>query len=274
MRQIKHILLATDLTERSQRAVARALQLKRATAAGLTVLHVAEPGSTEELTQRRRAAATATMEALLSHASPGKLRRVDSRVLVGEPVEAIVAEAGSRSADLIVLGEPGKSRLWEFFAGTTAEQIIQHSQRPVLLAKAQCDQPYQRVLVAFDLSEAAGRALRAALAVAPRAEFRLVHARESPGAGEDQLKAERTQVLLNDAAERVARQSLYPHARLAIEVVDGAPVPAITNGLTALGADLLAIGTHGRGRVQTAFFGSVAQELLAVSSCDVLVTRP
>jgi nucleotide-binding universal stress UspA family protein len=274
MRQTKHILLATDLTERSQRALMRALQLKRATAAGLTLMHVAEPGSTEELTQSRRAAATATMEALLSPASPGKLRRVDIRVRVGEVVTAIVAEAESRSADLIVLGEPGKPRLWEFFAGTTAVRIIRHSQCPVLLAKTQSDQPYQRVLVAFDPSAAARRALRTALALAPRAEFRLVHARQSHGAGQDRRESERTQVLLNNAAERVVRQSLYPHARLAIDAVDGAPVPAITNGLAALGADLLAMGTHGRGGLQTAFFGSVAQELLATRSSDVLVTPP
>src|SRR5262249_2316855 len=74
--QILQLLLGSDLTERSRSALLRAVQLKRATAAGLTVLHVAEPGLTGEHAKSQQAAARATMEAHLSEASAGKLRRV------------------------------------------------------------------------------------------------------------------------------------------------------------------------------------------------------
>lgn len=271
MTQILQILLASDLSERSRCALVRAVQLKRASASGLTLLHVAEPGLSEELAQGRRAAAMATMEAHLSDVSARKLRRVVIKVGVGDPVAAIVAEAESEDADLVVLGEPGKHRVKELFAGTTAERVIRYSRRPVLMAKVRSDQPYQRIVIAFDRSEAAQRALATALALAPRAEFHLVHARQR---SEGQEEAERTQVLLANAAERVARGSLYPYARLAIEVGEGAPVHAITSALVALDADLLAMGTHGRGRLQAALFGSVARELLATSPRDVLVTGP
>jgi nucleotide-binding universal stress UspA family protein len=82
------------------------------------------------------------------------------------------------------------------------------------------------------------------------------------------------QVLLENAAKQVTRRSLYRHTRLTIEVREGAPVHTITSALQAFDADLLAMGTHGRGRLRTALFGSVAQQLLAASPCDVLTTRP
>jgi len=273
MTQILQILLASDLTKRSRCALVRAVQLKRATAAGLTLLHVAEPDLTGELAKRRGAAATATMEAHLSDVSTGKLRRVLIKVAVGDPVAAIVEEAESRNADLVVLGQPGKHRIKELFAGTTAQRVIRHSQRPVLVAKVPSDQPYRRVVIAFDRSEAAKRALATALALAPRAEFHLVYASQSPEAGQGE-EAERMQGLLENDAKQVTGRSLYRHTRLTIEVREGAPVHTITSALRAFDADLLAMGTQGRGRLQTTFFGSVAQELLAASPCDVLVTRP
>jgi universal stress protein E len=274
MAQVAQILLASDLTDRSWCALVRAVQLKRATAAALTLLHVAEGGLTGELSQSRRAAAMATMEGILSRACGGKLRRVVVKVLLGDPVAQIVAEAESRSADLLVLGGPGKHRIKELFVGTTAERVIRHSRRPVLVAKVRSDQPYRRVLIAFDRSEAAQQALATALALAPRADFRLVHAWQSPEALRGSQEAERTEVLIENAAEQVMRRSLYPHTSLAVEVAEGAPVPVITSALGRFGPDLLAMGTHTRGRLQTAFFGSMAQELLAASSCDVLVTPP
>jgi nucleotide-binding universal stress UspA family protein len=66
----------------------------------------------------------------------------------------------------------------------------------------------------------------------------------------------------------------YPYTSLGVEVVEGAPVPAIADAMLRFGPDLLAIGTHGRGRLGTAFLGSVAQELLTASSCDALVAPP
>jgi universal stress protein E len=274
MTQISQILLASDLTERSRCALVRAVQLKRATAAGLSLLHVAEPGLTGELAKSREAAAKATLEAHLSDVSTGKLRRVLIKVAVSDPVAAIVAEAESRDADLVVLGRPGKQRIQELFAGTTAERVIRYGRRPVLVAKVASDQPYRRVVIAFDRSEAAQRALAMALALAPRAEFHLVYASQSPEAGQGEEDAKRMQVFLENAAKQITRRSLYRHTRLTIEVREGAPVHTITRALQSHDADLLAMGTHGRSGLLTAFFGSVAQELLATSPCDVLVTRP
>jgi nucleotide-binding universal stress UspA family protein len=75
-------------------------------------------------------------------------------------------------------------------------------------------------------------------------------------------------------AKRARDRSAYPSARVALEVVEGHPASVVASSRAAFDADLLAMGTHGRGRIQAAFLGSVAQELAATSACDILVTRP
>jgi nucleotide-binding universal stress UspA family protein len=279
MADIKHILVASDLTDGSHRALVRAVQLKQATAAALTLLHVAEPGLAEELAESRRSAALAALRSHMTQASQEELRRVVIEVLTGTPAATILGEAEAQGTDLIVLGEPRKQRMKELFVGTTAERVIRQSERPVLVVKGQPDKAYQRVLVAFDLSQAAERVLDTTLALAPLAEFRLVHARRNssgrvPEGMEEKGANERARSLLEDAARRAGARSAYPHTKLAVDMVEGPPAAVIANTAAAFGADLLAMGTHGRGRVRTALFGSVAQELVATSSCDVLVTRP
>ena len=59
----------------------------------------------------------------------------------------------------------------ELFRGTTAERIVRVGQTPVLMAKDPANEPYSRVLLATDNSPSAARALAAALALAPGAEF-------------------------------------------------------------------------------------------------------
>jgi len=101
-------------------------------------------------------------------------------VAVGEPVAGILDEAHERNADLIVVGEPGKKGLKEYFVGTTAERVARHSDRPVFIVKRRPNDAYRRVLVAVDFSEVASRALKAAYEIAPRAEFLAVHAWQVP----------------------------------------------------------------------------------------------
>ena len=61
MVNITHILVASDLTERSRPALHRALQLKQQLGAEMTLLHVIEPGLPAAVTERRRQEALAVL---------------------------------------------------------------------------------------------------------------------------------------------------------------------------------------------------------------------
>ena len=133
MVNITHILVASDLTERSRPALHRALQLKQQLAAEMTLLHVVEPGLPAAVTERRRQEALSVLREEINAAYQGELRRFSLDILVGERLGTIIEQAGTRGADLIILGDTTKRRWKDLFIGTTTERVVRHSRQPVLV---------------------------------------------------------------------------------------------------------------------------------------------
>jgi nucleotide-binding universal stress UspA family protein len=278
---IKNLLVATDFTDRSERAVERALQLRNLAGRGrLTLLHVIAAGLPPELINRRRSEAeTLFADRLASVPTDPDLQ---TTVVTDDPFSAIISEAVIRRVDLVVIGAPGKHRYADRFMGTTAECVIRFSDRPVLMVKNASEAPYRRVLVAFDGSEGAIRALNTALAIAPGAEFRVVHAwwpphtalggteaaRKAIGEENDRLKA-----LIEQAANEAIASSPRAPAKLGIDMVENNPYLVMRNESTW--PDLLVMGTHSKGRLATTItVGKLARHLLGEVGSDVLVSRP
>jgi nucleotide-binding universal stress UspA family protein len=77
-------------------------------------------------------------------------------------------------------------------------------------------------------------------------------------------------------------QKLREHVAAAVDdpesidrrVVEGHPARAILETAIEVGADLIAMGTHGRGGWRRALLGSVAEQVLHESKCPVLTVTP
>ena len=108
MKRFTEILVATNLTDRSQRALERALQLQATTGAALTVLHVIKPGLPTQIASQRHKEAEALLRDQLQDLSPQSSRQFTA--VIGETFIAITREAAKRRADLIVIGEPPSYR--------------------------------------------------------------------------------------------------------------------------------------------------------------------
>jgi nucleotide-binding universal stress UspA family protein len=183
MANIKHILVATDLTDRSERACERGIRLARERAATVDLLHVVEGGLRAQVQERRRALAEEYLREWFASVSETERPGVRFSVETGDPFAVILERAQERNAGLIVLGEPGKKGLKDLFVGTTAERVVRHSDRPALIVRQTAPGAYRRVLIAIDFSEGASRALDAAYEVAPDAEFLAAHAWQVPAVG-------------------------------------------------------------------------------------------
>ena len=59
--------------------------------------------------------------------------------------------------------------------------------------------------------------------------------------------------------------------RYELVVAEGNPVRTIRRAIETRKPDLLVIGTRGDGRMRRAVLGSVANQLLKVAACDVLI---
>lgn len=135
------ILVPTDLTERTNKALDLALRLAEPGPSRVTLLHVIqtiqglESGELKEFYERLEHKARATMTAL-SHRSPGTGITVISEVVYGARAEEIVRFAAGHNVDLIVLPSHRVNpsivdRDW----GTISYQVGILAQCPVLLVK-------------------------------------------------------------------------------------------------------------------------------------------
>lgn len=279
MTHMKHILVATDLTDRSERAIERALQLQREMKASVTLLHVVERGLPTELTIRHRSDAEALLGARIA-AIPQPVRsKCSHSVLVGDAFSTIAREALAHSVDLIVMGEPGKYRYADLFIGTTTDRVVRASSLPVLVVKRPSQGPYDRVLVPFDLSEGATRALETVLTIARKGKVRIVHAWRPPlaidqEAAREAIKKENEQIraLIERVAKEAVTRTAAERTALTIDMIEDNPYVVLRNESTW--PDLMAMGSHARGRVANGMIGNLARHMLAEAPCDVLVAQP
>jgi nucleotide-binding universal stress UspA family protein len=287
MHPIRHVLFATDLTDRSEIALQRALQLcRQASLARLTILHVIAANLPATLTNAQREGAEALLGDQVTR-SDFSVDRTELAIRVGDAFGTIIGEAFTRAADLIVIGQPGKRRYADVFMGTTAELVIRFADRPVLMVKQTPQGAYRRVLVAFDGSDGAVRALGTALAIAPDAEFRIVHAWWPPRVAFGEIDALREGIAQHNAelktvVNKLAREAIAasrqgsfgePSPNVLVDFIEDNPYTALSS--QSSWADLLVMGTHSKGRLaSTVSIGKLAQHLLVESKCDVLTSRP
>lgn len=261
------ILVATDLSARSDRAVARAKALATMHGASLTVLHVIDA----DLPEQARTSLAQTAELAIAADLGGTKATVDIRE--GEDFRTILKAAAEHGADLIVMGRHRNEDGAKPLGGTTLDRVVRHAPCPVLLAAGPVHAPYGRIIAALDLSAASGSALCRAASLAPAAEVHGVHGYEVAFAGfqhdPGSLDAER-----DVHADQIAAQiATLPNA---VEVtpclIAGHAEAALRTAVKDLSPDLIALGTHARTGLARAIIGSVAEGFLEHPPCDVLVT--
>lgn len=142
----KKILLATDLSDTSERALAAAVGLAREHNAALRIVHVlndlaTEPWAVEAygvdfgaLMAEMRSRARGGVAALVTRITP-PLADVRAEVLVGKPAVEILRDAASTKADLLVLGSHGRGPVRRAFLGSVADRVLREAACPVLIVR-------------------------------------------------------------------------------------------------------------------------------------------
>lgn len=283
---MNRLMVATDFSPRSDRALRRAVLLAKQFAAGIDVVHAVDDDQPERIVAAEREAAAALLEDIAAG-----LRQADgidctTRVVLGDPFQGIVAAAEDIGPSMLVLGPHRRRALKDIFVGTTADRAIRQSRWPVLMAHGMPAAPYRRILLAVDFSDYCADAIRAirTLGLDSGATTVAVHVFDAAGqgllfqalAGEDQAEAARA------SAERAAIRAMTqffdalgftPPIRLQYPS-SGDAAPVICTAATETGADLIVIGSHGRGGIGRVALGSVAEEMLRIAERDILIVPP
>lgn len=280
---MKTILVASDLSARSDRALARAAILAGQHNSQLIILHVVD----EELPAAMADKQVEDAKTMLGSTLAGLLDRSaissNVQVVVGEHYQTILAEAEASNADLLVVGQHRKDILLDLFRGSTGERILRFGTRPVLIVKSAATHSYVRVLAAVDFSATSRRALETAVMMAPEADVKLVHAFDVPfrglvfgGTSMEQLAKKHQKQFQEtiDAQTKTFLDSLsVPSAMRQVIAREGMPEEVVLEAVRETRCDLLALGTHGRSGLGRALLGSVAESMIARAPCDVLAVR-
>ena len=166
------------------------------------------------------------------------------------------------------------------FLGNTVEKAIRHTPVPVLVVKTRPHGPYRNIVVGTDFSDPSREALDAAIGLFPDATFTLMHAFHVPFEGLSPTAGRsiwpRTARTCGGAQKRSCPGCTMPDAtRAAMKLVieHGAPSELLETLVETQPVDLVVLGSHRHGDLFNILFGSTAEYLLSVLSCDILVVR-
>ncbi len=140
---IQQILVPTDFSDYSKKALKYAASVAERVGAKITLLHVAEPSSSypyagypfaeepEEIMPPLRAAVVQVCEK--ENINPRLIR--ETLIKVGIPYQEIANTAELLRADLIVIATHGRTGLAHILLGSTTEHLVRHAPCPVLVVR-------------------------------------------------------------------------------------------------------------------------------------------
>jgi nucleotide-binding universal stress UspA family protein len=279
------IVVGVDSSSESATAAALAEWLARRAATECRVVHAvrdewaplaavtgAGAGNLAEMQRLQEAVARQRVqEALRERVSPRLLESLELRI---GPAPVVLQQAAAEyQAGLIVVGGKHHTALERWLGGSTSLNVVRAADRPVLVATRSGD--IRRILVAADLSAAA----RPTLALAQRfarlvgAKLRVLSVFEPlPQLGGGVPPVESTGYYA--LSQEMLDHEIWPLIRSAnVEKVvrHGMVVETLPREAADWGADLLVLGSHGKGWAQRILLGSVTERLINQLPLSLLI---
>lgn len=278
------LLLATDLSPRCDRATDRAIALARGGRGRAVAATVVEPFERSERNVPRHDLPGWYTEP--TDAQLARTRLAREFAAGPRPWEVSVAEggAGERLANLldaigealVITGPVRSGALGPAVVGSTIDRLLRRPATTLLMVNERVHRPYRRLLLASDFSDACAIALQRARALLPGAATTVLHGYGVPMLGlldttRDQALAE-TRAQLREEGRAFLRQAgLDDSVELLVEYGD--PARLVQQYVDSVGADLVVLGTHGRGAIHELVVGSVARRMLTTVQADMLVVH-
>lgn len=148
MRKTKAILVPTDFSELSDKAIAYAVDIARQEGGSISILHLVgmiqqcsdvyclDGALVRDLEKRSTAQAKLLMEKQLRRVPALKKVHFKTRIKIGAPADGILQETEKKKIDLIVMGAHKKKGFIDRFLGSVADKVARSAKCPVLLIKS------------------------------------------------------------------------------------------------------------------------------------------
>ncbi|WP_299567547.1 universal stress protein [uncultured Sulfitobacter sp.] len=283
---MQNIMLATDFSERSDRALRRAVLLARQHEARIELVHVVDDDRPRSIVKHETTAAYALLKEMARSLKNVEGVSCCSQVLQADPFAGIAKAVDDTGADLLVIGPHRRQILQDAFVGTTAERAIRVATCPILMVNGTPAEPYRNVLLTTDLTDSARISLQHFERLKLGADVRLtvLHVFDTPMlrlAMSGMMPKDDREAYVNDQRRLAIRELSDFMAKIGgvrAEQIVRQKKSSISNEILAtagdLKSDLIVVSTHGRGSVGRMLIGSVAERVLRSSAVDVLAIPP
>ena len=277
------LLSVTDLLPKSEFSIDRAGLLADELDAELSLLHVVSPVASERVLEQSLQIAIGRMKSRGRSPMWHAETTPDVVVRPGNPARVILDTIAREAPDLVIMGPHERRGVVDALQGTIAEKIVSGRNCPVLVVQQSAKTAYRNVLLALDVAAGSRAAVRAAEQFVLRdgAQATVIHAcvsadhavlqaadMEAAGVG---FHADCSPDAATTAMRDLLEQESADPRRYELVVTKGNPLPTILRTIGKRQPDLLVMGTRGDGRVRRAVLGSVANQLLKVAPCDILI---
>jgi nucleotide-binding universal stress UspA family protein len=280
---LREILVPSDLSPASDRALVHARMLARHFDSHLTLYHVVEVPQKEYASwsaEKDDAVWPATRrEAFRELSRRCGPHRVRHDVVVEQGLSAhhaLLAYVRSQRPDLVVMATHGREGLSHLLLGSTTERVLQHGRRPLLCVRSTgtvASVPYRRLLVPTDLSPASRQAfpLAGLLARTLGAELVVVHVASTSPLPNLGLPLHREARLVDEEAVRRFVAPDLEGLPLRVRIDRGTAWDQIVRSAAAERADLVVMATRGLDSIADRILGSHAERVVRHAPCPVLV---
>jgi len=304
----KRILVPLDGSELAEIALPLTQELAEKLDSEIILLNVRAPGEDPENPEHRvyLSKMAETLEQKIRKSGdipPGQKMKVESHIigstgLLTHTAEEIVDFAEKENVSLIIMATHGRTGVRRWALGSTAEKVVRVAQCPVFLVRANLDAPdkiqLSKILVPLDGSKQSETVLTRIQNLAPKmqAQVTLLHVvvppyhvyplAEMPGyygvAGmvrvpysEDEIKPliESAEEYLQKVSDKLTNEGVKTSYRVKV----GPAAEEIITATDELGADMVAMSTHGESGFSRWEHGSIADKVLHAGNTPLLLVR-
>ena len=110
------ILIATDFSTRSDRALRRGFLLAHQASANIILLHVVDDDQPRQIVEAHRSETTTLLDELCKTARDKDGLNCETRVVIGDPFQGIAQASEDLRADIVLLG-PHRRQLLRYLSG-------------------------------------------------------------------------------------------------------------------------------------------------------------
>lgn len=285
MENFSDIVVGLDISNNAKEVLNRAFLLAKRNDSKVTIAHAIDTGFfgnfiKDERIEKLKVSAMKSIEKELESVNTQGLS-YSIEIQKAKPSVFVIDTAKNKDACMIVIGANEKKDFATTILGSTAHNIAQKSNLPILIVKSSSDEAYKNIVAFTDLSDVSRKSLLFAQEFFHQESIKCVYAYKKMSEiafryhddyeNRDEIEQE-IQMHEQKKFDKFIEENNIEEAGLIEDRVG--VTNALTNYVVKNNNDLVVLGSNGVNNAGSLLYGSTASSMMQSLKCDVLVYIP